>query len=83
LVIPFSKPLLLTGVIAAAVLSFGQTSVTKKPLPAKSDTWQRSKECAAQAEKMVAEWPWRSGSAPEDWHNHYTWRSKDEKFLPS
>lgn len=46
--------------VAAAVLSFGQTA-TKEAAPAtkkatapaaKPDTWQRSKECAAQADKV-------------------------------
>ena len=84
-------------IMAAAFLSFGQTTTKKTmPPPAKSESWQRSKECSAQGEKIVAEWPQRRGAAPEDWHNHYspkyercfvtvcfTQISKDEKNFPS
>jgi hypothetical protein len=81
--------------IAAAVLSFGQAT-TKATSPAKADTWQKSKECASQAEKVVADWPIRTGSAPTDWRNHYSpkydkcfvWLyislvSKDENVFPT
>src|ERR1700734_3168782 len=60
-----------------AVLSFAQTP-TKKTSPAqpKSDTWERSKECAAQAEKAVAERNSRSvafgGHGADSWSNHYS-----------
>jgi hypothetical protein len=60
-----------------AVLSFAQTP-TKKISPAqpKSDTWQRSKECAAQAEKAVEERNSRSvaygGHGSDSWTNHYS-----------
>jgi hypothetical protein len=55
--------------VAAAVLSLGQTT-TKKATPpaAKPDTWQRSKECTAQAEKTVATW----FKHPDDWKTHYS-----------
>jgi hypothetical protein len=70
-------------IFAAAVLSFGQTTAKKEPAqapkktaaPAAPDTWERSKECAAQAEKLVAEWD-RDGLAkgfPKTiWVNHYS-----------
>jgi|SRR5579862_4061932 len=92
-------------IIVAAVLSFGQTTAKKETPPttknaiapaAKPDTWQRSKECAVQAEKVVADWPKRTGGTPADWHNHYSPKyekcfvtldfsqfSKDEKSFPS
>jgi hypothetical protein len=84
-------------IAATAVLSFGQTAAKKATAPlAKPDTWQRSKECAAQAEKMVAEWPQRRGTTPAEWYNHYSPKydkcfvtlyfsqlSKDEKVFPS
>jgi hypothetical protein len=93
------------AIVAVAVLSWGQTtdrnatapSTTKAAAPAaRPDTWQRSKECAAQAEKIVAEWPQRTGTTPADWHNHYSPKydncfvtiyfsqlAKDEKTFPS
>jgi hypothetical protein len=48
------------GILAAAVLSFGQTPAKKETAPAaektvaavKPDTWQRSRECSAQADKI-------------------------------
>jgi hypothetical protein len=56
-----------------AVVSFAQAPAKTAPLSsAKQDTWERSKECAAQAEKMVAGWSQRAGSAPTDWNNHYS-----------
>jgi len=71
-------------IVAAAALSFGQTTAKKETAPAtkkstvsaaKPDTWQKSKECAAQAEKLVAEWE-RDGLAkgfPKViWTNHYS-----------
>jgi hypothetical protein len=62
-------------ILAAAVLSSG-TSCQKAPAPsAKLDTWERSKECTAQAEKLVAEYD-RDGLArgfPKTvWTNHYS-----------
>ena len=90
-------------ILAAAVLSFGQTTDKKTVAPSTKktgspaanllDTWQRTKECAAQAEKIAAGWPQRIGATPDDWHNHYspkydrcfvtlyfTQLSKDEKI---
>jgi hypothetical protein len=64
-------------ILATAAFSFGQT-VEKSAAPpiakkatapaAKLDTWQRSKECAAQAEKLVATW----FKPPDEWKNHYS-----------
>jgi hypothetical protein len=53
-------------ILVAAVLSFGQTT-TKKATSAttKSDNWQRSKECASQAEKVMRD-------KPGAWANHYS-----------
>jgi hypothetical protein len=91
-------------ILVASILALGQTATKKETTPTnkkgdapgKTDTWQRSKECAAQAEKIVAEWPRRTGATPEDWHNHYSPKydkcfvtlyfselSKDEKIYPS
>ena len=58
---------------AFAILSFAQTPAKNNPpARAKPDTWERSKECAAQAEKMVTAWSQRAGSSPTDWNNHYS-----------
>jgi len=89
-------------ILAAVVLAYGQTTSTKATTPAKAASpakphaWERSKECAAQAEKMVAGWSQRVGSAPTDWNNHYSPMydkcfvsissvqiSKDEKMFPT
>jgi hypothetical protein len=93
-------------ILAAAVLSFGQTTDKKAPAPentakkaqspAKPDTWERSKECAAQAEKVVAGWSQRTGFTPTEWSNHYSHKydkcfislsflnaSRDEKVFPT
>jgi hypothetical protein len=48
----------------------GQTTVKKDAPPArKSDTWERSKECAAQAEKVMAD---RKTPILTTWENHYS-----------
>jgi hypothetical protein len=60
-------------VLAAVTGLFCQTS-SNKAAP-KADTWQKSKECAAQAEKVVADWD-RDNAArgfPKTiWTNHYS-----------
>jgi hypothetical protein len=64
--------------IAVATLLFGQTAKKAAPgrLPEKPDTWQRSKECATQAEKMIAARDLRSvsfgGPRVASWTNHYS-----------
>ncbi len=72
--------------VAAAVLSFGQMTAKKAttPPPAKKtapqvpmpDTWQRSKECATQAAKVMAEANRRdiatTGEGTLHWENHYS-----------
>jgi len=63
-------------ILAAAAGLLGQTPSNKPASPAaKPDTWQRSKECAVQAEKLVAEWD-RDNAArgfPKTiWTNHYS-----------
>jgi hypothetical protein len=66
----------LVGLLSVAGL-FAQTP-TKKTSPAqpKSDTWERSKECAAQAGKVVAERNNHSilsgGHGADFWSNHYS-----------
>jgi hypothetical protein len=84
-------------ILALALFVWGQTTVKKAPPPrAKQDTWQKGVECASQAEKMMAEWPERTGSAPADWKNRYSPKydkcfvsislfqaSKDEKIFPT
>jgi hypothetical protein len=92
------------SIIFAAALSFGQTTAKKESAPAtknaaildrlaaKSDSWQKSKECAAQAEKVVAGWL----SPATEWQNHYSPKydrcfvslsffsvSKDDKVFPT
>lgn len=83
--------------VAVAAFSFGQTTNTKKGIPpAKPDTWQKSKDCVSQAEKMVATWPKRTGFTPNSWSNHYSikydrcfvtlsfmQKSEDEKTFPT
>jgi hypothetical protein len=66
-------------ILVNAATLCGETSANKNTQsPAKLDNWQRSKECAAQAEKLMAEWhrpsedrPGKSGIAPF-WENHYS-----------
>lgn len=68
-------------IVAAAALSYGQKTYKEATTPstekarapaAKPDNWQRSKECASQAEKVMDERFRRLGRAPEDWTNHYS-----------
>ncbi|HEY6345103.1 MAG TPA: hypothetical protein VIY49_26700 [Bryobacteraceae bacterium] len=63
-------------IITATAVSFGQTATQKAPTaPPKPDTWERSKECAAQAEKVVADRDRRTaafGGHSADWTNHYS-----------
>src|SRR5260370_310507 len=53
--------------VASAMVSFGQTTKTGTS----PDTWQRSKECAAQAEKVVTEARQGSGEFVT-WTSHYS-----------
>jgi len=84
-------------VMLFALPSFGQETA-EKPVAthAKRGTWERTKECAAQAEKMMTEWTQRTGSPANDWNNHYSPKygkcfvkiyliqvSKDEKVFPT
>jgi hypothetical protein len=60
-----------------AVLSYAQTPTNKTaPAQAQPDTWERSKECAAQAEKVVADRNRFSvavnGHGVDSWSNHYS-----------
>jgi hypothetical protein len=70
--------LVATCFIAVATLLFGQAPKKAAPgrLPEKPDTWQRSKECATQAEKMMADRDARlvagGGLRAESWTNHYS-----------
>jgi hypothetical protein len=71
------RQILVLILVGAVVLSFGQTTTKKVPAaPAKSDNWQKSKECANQAEKVMADNDRRAsamglpGSA--GWTNHYS-----------
>lgn len=50
--------------VASAMLLFGQAS---KPAQ-KPDTWERSKECAAQAEKIMM----GTSAVYSSWENHYS-----------
>jgi hypothetical protein len=59
-----------------AVALCAQPPTNKKPSPeTKSETWERSKECAAQSEKLVSEYD-KDGQArgfPKTvWQNHYS-----------
>lgn len=62
-------------ILGAVALSFGQTA-KKATAPATPDTWERSKECAAQAEKMMgahdAEMLALGGKHSDGWSNHYS-----------
>jgi hypothetical protein len=54
------------------VLSLLAQTAPKKPAPTKTntDTWERSKECAAQAEKVMR---WLYSNDPKViWQNHYS-----------
>jgi hypothetical protein len=57
-----------------AVPSFSETAVAQTPakkIPSKHtrpDTWKKSKECAAQAEKVITDWD----DAAVFWQNHYS-----------
>jgi hypothetical protein len=61
------------ALVVVAVLSHAQTAPTKKPPapPEKPDIWQKSKECAAQAEKVMVD---RQRTPPTitTWENHYS-----------
>lgn len=54
--------------VASAMLSFGQTTTAKRATPSKPDTWQKSKECANQAEKVVKD----KEIILSGWQNHYS-----------
>lgn len=73
----------------------GAQALPKNPTHPKADTWERSKECAAQAEKIMAD-PNLFIKRPDDWRNHYSRKydkclvlihfstlSKDEKAFPT
>jgi hypothetical protein len=54
---------------ALTVPSFSQTRAKKTvPTQTKPDTWQKSKECAGQAEKVINDWD----DASVSWRNHYS-----------
>jgi hypothetical protein len=61
--------------VALAVPLCAQPPAKKTAPQAKSDTWERSKECAAQSEKLVSEYD-KDGQArgfPKTvWQNHYS-----------
>lgn len=69
--------------IAAATLLFGQAAKKAAPgrPPEKPDTWQRSKECATQAEKMMADRDLRlpafGVNRAASWTNHYSPNTTD------
>ncbi|MGA2878494.1 MAG: hypothetical protein ABSG13_06050 [Bryobacteraceae bacterium] len=62
--------------VAAAGLSFGQSTKKAVPPAPKADTWQKSKECASLAEKAFAEFDRRVTAGGShgfrDWQNHYS-----------
>jgi hypothetical protein len=71
------RQIVAVSLMAASVLSFGQTTTKKAPAAsANSNDWQKSKECANQAEKVMADNDRRAaemglpGSA--GWTNHYS-----------
>ena len=60
-------------ILVATALSFGQA--TKTPPTPKPEIWERSKECAAQAEKVVIQRNLMTtpyGNPIAEWKNHYT-----------
>jgi hypothetical protein len=63
--------------IATAVSLSGQAANKNAPSPPRPDNWERSKECASQAEKLVSaaivagdknDSPWKMA----EWSNHYS-----------
>jgi len=61
--------------MTAMLLLGGQASKPTAPPAPKPDTWERSKECATQAEKVVAERNLSTakyGSSIAQWENHYS-----------
>ena len=61
----------LVSLVAALVFGQGSPQKTAPPHP-KPDDWQKSKECAAQAEKLIVDWSIRAGSKPNYLSNHYS-----------
>lgn len=77
----------LLAIFALAFLSSAETAEKKPPLTdGKTDNWQKSKECAAQAEKVMADRDRRlaafggPGSGADEWENHYS-RKYDRCFI--
>ena len=65
-------------ILVAAVLSFAQTTTKKVSPPARSapaakpDTWEKSKECASQAEKVMADPGYAVAQGSAGYVNHYS-----------
>jgi hypothetical protein len=63
-------------ILTVVGLSFGQTTKKTTSPTVKPDTWKKSKECAAQAEKVMAERDSRMVASgipgAVDWTNHYS-----------
>lgn len=60
-----SHPVSAIVALALATMALSGQTIAKKDSPPKTDTWQRSKECAAQAEKVMTD-------KPGSWENHYS-----------
>lgn len=61
--------------LGATLLSFGQSTTPKTAPAPKPDTWERSKECAAQASALMATRDFGIGpdaSSVAQWQNHYS-----------
>jgi hypothetical protein len=85
----------LVAFVGMTVLLHAQVPPKKTPAQPKADTWERSKECAAQSERIMAD-PNLFIKSPDDWRNHYSPKydkcfvlihfssfSKDESAFPS
>jgi hypothetical protein len=66
-------------ILVTAAIAAGQApqKAPASPRENKVDTWERSKECAAQAEKLFNEITKKAiaaglSSGPDDWRNHYS-----------
>jgi len=60
------------GLVASAMLSFGQARVSEPPAE-QSSMWEKTKQCADQAEKVMAS---KTRELPSEeflrWNNHYS-----------
>lgn len=66
-------PLLLACQSKSQAQAAASAALAKPEEPAKTDDWQRMKECAQQAERMVKRFEWVEGKdGLTGWENHYS-----------